>query len=1112
MKTMARASALVVCFLACTTRCLFAQATATIVGTVTDPSGAVVAGGQVSITDTKTGQIRTVTTNSAGSFLAADLQIGTYSVAVTAPGFKKYEQTGIVLNVNDTIRVDATLQVGEATESVTVAAEAVQVQSDTNEQSNLISGLQVTQLALNGRNITQLASIGTGVSADSLDFSTPSPLLVDSTLSFNGQRPDHNVWLVDGGENYDRGGGGGISTLPSADAISEFKALTSNYSADFGQGSGGTMTIIIKSGTKDFHGTLWEFVRNDDFDANTFFANQSGSGKPELRLNTFGYNLGGPIFIPHFYNRDRNRTFFFWNQEWRRLIQGSQSSVSPAFPESWRTGDFSSLLPGSVIKDPKTGQPFGGNIIPTNRLDPNAQVFLHTGAFPLPNAAGNNYTSAPAVPTDVREEILRIDHQITDKISLMGHFIDDLTNQTNPVSLWSSDTYPTIQTLIKSPSYAAVLHMTYTISPNVVNELAYNYNGNRIILNPSGTYKKPAGWDVPQYFGNNNDDRLPTISIGGNYGVNYDPGSWPWYNSFDSNQVRDDVSWTKGNHNFKFGGTFMRTRKNQDIFGDTQGDFTFNGNASGNAFADFLLGYASSYSELAIQDNVHIRNTTLGGYFEDNWRASSRLTLNLGVRWEGVPHAYDVQNRLSNFVPTLYNYADAPEFNSDGSMNPNGPGFTKVPGIALSSTPFYLNGVGISGLGGYPRSIVQNHWNNWGPRVGFAFDLLGNGKTVVRGGFGMFYERIQGNDVYDMGPNPPFSYDPSANNVYLSNPSTNYLTNQTAGLPFYPASFTALAYSDYKLPTSMQWSFGIQQQVARSAVLSVSYVGDSNYHQPDVRNINTVPLDDPNRAAIAAGTFNNPNEQRIYPGFADIDMTEASTGSNYNSLQIGYRMEATKGLTLQGSYTWSHELDYTTGDLNALSDPFNRAFDYGSGDYDRRQIATFNYVYDLPFFRSTDHPFVHSALGGWQLSGITTFESGTPLTPTYSDSGTQLGLNGGDTTARPDVAGTLTYPKTVAQWFNPGIYVAAPLLSFGDAARGSIVGPGRNNWNLSLFKSFALPFIREGARLEFRGETFNTFNHTQFHNVNTSFGQALFGAVTSTWDPRIIQLGLKLLF
>jgi len=626
---------------------LHAQSTGTLVGTVADSSGAIVANAEVKITNNGTGQSRTVTTSGAGSYQAAQLQVGSYNVEVTSPGFKKYEQTGIVLNVNDTARVDAVLQVGQASESVTVAAEAVQVQSDSSELSDLISGKQVTQLAINGRNITSLAVLGTGASTDSADFRVPSALLGGANISFNGQRSAHNLWMIDGGENYDRGGGGGISTLPSPDAIAEFKALTSNYSAEFGQGSGGTMTMILRSGTKDFHGAAWEFLRNDAFDANSYFGNQNGQAKPKLRYNTFGFNIGGPVFIPRLYNKDRNRTFFFYNQEWRKVVQGSQTTVLPAFPASYRNGDFSTL--GKVINVPKTTDPaaiarfaqlgltpgaaFPNNRIPAALINPNATALLNVG-FPLPNAAGNNFTASPAVPTDVTEQIVRVDHQISDKLMLMGHFIRDITNQSVATALWGDDNrYPSVGTTINSPSYAAVIRLTQTISPTVVNETAFNYNGNRILNTPTGNYQKPSGWNVPEYFAENNQNRLPQVNIAGNYGVWYEAGSWPWYNSFDSFQVRDDLSITRGSHNLKMGGSFMRTRKNQDIFGQTQGSFNFNGNATGDAFADFLLGYANTYHELAVQDNVHIRNSTFGAYIIDNWRASSRLTLNLGFRW-----------------------------------------------------------------------------------------------------------------------------------------------------------------------------------------------------------------------------------------------------------------------------------------------------------------------------------------------------------------------------------------------------------------------------------------------------------------------------------------------
>ncbi len=1095
-------------------------------GTVTDPAGAVIPNATVTITDANTGASRNLTTNGSGAFNAPQLQIGRYMLTVEAPGFKKYERKDIVLNVNATLREDASLQIGQAQESVTVEANAIQVQSETNEQSNVISGRQIENLDTNGRNPVQLATLVPGAASTVSDFNAPTALASNNSISFNGQRPEHNIWQIDGGEAYDRGGGGGMIVNPSPDALAEFRVMTSNYSAQFGAASGGTISMAIKSGTKQFHGTAWEFNRNDAFDAKDFFANRNGTAKPELRYNAYGFNVGGPVFIPHVYNRSKEKTFFFYNMEWRKLIQGNQITVT-ALPSAAFTGDFSGV--GSPIKVPTTtdpaalarfaaagvvpGQPFPGNKIPTSLLDPNALVFLNTGAFPKPNTADGRYSQAAPVPTNLREEIVRVDHRFSDKLALMGHLIWDSSAQSYATSLWSGDTYPTVGTLLTAPSYSTVINLTYSISPTVVNEISYNFNGNKLHLFPTGNYQRPADFNVPQYFPANNLNRLPVINLGNPYSVNYDTGSWPWNNVYGANAIGDNLSVSRGNHNLQFGGSYLRSYKQQDIFGNTNGNFTFDGSATGNSFADFLLGYAHTYSEVALQDAVNIRFNQFAAYAIDNWRVNNRLTLNLGLRWEGIPHAYDANGRLSNFYQGLYNPANQPRFNSDGSLDQNGPGFATVPGIALSSTPFYLNGVGLAGKNGIPNGLVNNHWNNWGPRIGFAYDVFGNQRTVIRGGVGLFYERIQGNDVYNMGPNPPFSIDPSANNVYFSNPKQSDQTGNVATQPFFPSNFTALNRGSYKDPTAAQFSFGIQHQVFEAAVLNVSYVGSADYHQPEQLNVNTLPLNSPQRLAVCGGNCISgasnldPNPFRIYPGFGNITMTQASSNSNYNSLQISLNWRNAHGLSLQGAYTYSHEIDSVSGDLTGISNPFDRNYDRASGNYDRRHIAVFSYVYDLPFFAHS-RGFVRTAAGGWTVSGITMLETGTPLTPLAGKD--NLGLGGG-TTSRPDVVGVLTYPQNVDQWFSTSTYGAPLPLQFGTAGRNSIRGPGRANWNVALFKSFALP-IREGSRFEFRVETYNTFNHTQFHDVNTTLTDGNFGKVTDTYDPRILQLGAKLIF
>ena len=1099
----------------------FAQ-NATILGTVTDPTGSVVPNASITITNLATSATRVLQTNSAGSYTAPELPIGPYSVFAEASGFKKYERTGLKLETNDVVRVDAVLQVGQVSENITVDAAAVKVESDSSEVSDLISGKQVEDLAINGRHMAALAILTPGASSDLPDFNLPVSVGASTNISFNGQRAEHNVWMIDGGENYDRGCGGCVTLMPSVSAVEEFNTITSNASGDFGIGSGGTINMTIKSGTRDFHGEVYEFFRNNDLDANNFFANKYGTPVPELRYNIYGWNVGGPVFIPKLYNTARKRTFFFWNQEWRKFVVGTQITAV-AIPQAQRNGDFSAL--SKPIMVPKTndaaqnarfaalgltpGQAFPGNKIPASLIDPNAALFFSSGAMPLPNGPNNQYSGSKGAPTTVPETLLRFDHYFTDRLSVMGHFIHDNTDQQLATSLWSNDTYPTIGTNFKNPSWGAVVHMTQSISPTLLNEVAFNFNGNWINLTPLGVYQQPPGWTATQLFNHNALNRLPTVNIGGSYGVWYDPASWPWRNAAWDKQVRDDVSWTKGDHNMRFGGQFMRYSKNQDIFGDTQGNYAFDGSFTGNAVADMLLGYAKSYNQLDLEDRTHTRTSTGSFYFTDNWRATKRLTLNLGVRWEIVPHAYDVQNRLSNFYPNRYNPADAAVFNANGtgSLDTSGPGFKTVPGVPLGNIPFYLNGVIIAGQGGTPRGMVQNEYGTVGPRVGFAYDLTGSGKTVIRGGYGMFYERIQGNDVYNMGPNPPFGFSPNLSSVFFSNPNISVLNGQTSAVPIYPASVTALAYTDYKLPVSAQWNFGIQHQLSATSVIGVGYVGNADYHQRDEREINPLPLSDPNRAGVISGSY-IANLDRPFLGYSNISLGENAGNTHYESLQVNYRIANYQGLTFQASYTWSHSLGISPsggGDFNTLSNPFNRYYDYGPTGLDRRHTLVLNYIYALPFFKGARN-FKGALMGGWQLSGITLMQTGVPLSVTMNTD--YLGL-GGNTTDRANIVARVSYPSTATEWFNTASFAAPALLAFGNSQEGAVRGPGRVNFNLQMYKIFQLT---ERVPLKFGAEFYNAFNHTQFHDVNTTFGQANFGQITDTYDPRVIELSLKLSF
>lgn len=1069
-------------------------------------------------------------------------------------GFKKFEETNTALNVGDRRTVDIKLEIGSTTESVVVQAEAVQVQSESGEVSDVITGQQVTQLATNGRSIYTLTALIPGSSSNMSDYQSPTPVGGNSDVSFNGLRVSHNLYMIDGGEDLDRGGSGNISVMPSIDAIGEFRALTSNYSAEFGLSSGATMTMVFKSGTKDFHGEAWEFFRNDALDANNFFSNRAGQSIPELRQNIFGFNIGGPAFIPKVYNRSREKTFFFYNQEWRRIVQGG--SINQQVPlTSQYGGDFGSTLGTSLANFhtpcsnqvsasiaarfasagvPLSSCPTGAsptyaawpnNTIPASLLDANAQALLGAGIFPAPSILSTsssgvttgNFVGGANAPTYVREEIVRIDHHFTDKFWIFGHWVDESISQTYGTSQWNSDNLPTSREVFANPSYSGVVHATYSISPTLLNETAFNYNGNRINITPVGTITRPSDFSVPELFPGNNLNRIPSIGLSGGESAYYDIGSWPWTNKADDYQVRDDLSWTKGNHQLKFGASWMLYKKIQDLFGNTQGNFNFNGTYTGNGFADFLLGYASSYSELAIQDAGHWPSKSYDAYVQDNWKVSPRLTLNLGLRWDGIPHTYEDNNRQSNFYPNLYNPADAATILPNGTIAPGSPGLGSSPNSILNGYPLYLNGIGIAGQNGIPRGLVQNDWALFAPRLGFAYDLTGGGKTVLRGGFGIMYERIQGNDVYNAGPNVPFTLTSTLSNVLLSNPTVSVATGLAAAAPITAPSITGLAYTDYKNPASYQFSLGIQQQLGTSSLLSIAYVGNQNRHQNDYRNINLPPNDPTVLSGIASGTTQY-NAKVPYLGFGEINMSEDAENSYYNGLQVSAKSQIKKDLTMELAYTWSRSMDPATGnggqgDLSNVSDPYNRNYDYGPSGLDRNQVFVVNFIYDLPFFRNSNHMFVRSALGGWELSAIGTMESGLALTVTEGGTYGSNGIPG--STNRPDVTGALTYPGTVNEWFSTGTFVSTASVApgtWGNAGKGIVRGPGRDNWDISLFKRFA--FSEDGTRnIEFRVESFNAFNHTQFNNVDTTLSDgATFGQVTSVWDPRVLQLALKLHF
>ena len=1169
---------------------LYAQANSELTGIVTDQTGAVVAGATVTLTDPATGFTKSTDSGATGLYVLAGLNPATYNLKVVAKGFQSYESNGVTVNVSSTIRADVKLTVGAETQTVTVEANSLVPQTDSNVVSTLISSEQISQIATQNRNFAALAALGLGVSSALPDSNTPTSVAASFTISVNGLRQSHNIWLIDGGEADDRGGAGGMDIMPSQDAIAEFNMMTSNYPPDYGISSGATMSLSLKSGTQKFHGTLWEFNRNTAYDAQ----NPISQSSTHVRYNIFGGNIGGPLFIPHVYNVNRQKTFFFWNEEWRKMITGAGTSNAstlddadrpvlgtdlayhaPAFantntinvPKSSVVGDpaFAALLTQLGLTE---GAPFptknGYQTIPHQLFDSNAVAYLNSGIVPHPTAGQNGHAvNNVSNPINVRDDIVRIDHKINDKWAILGHYMHDSVNQgyAYPFLNWLWASFNSVTSTLSNPSNSAAIKMSSTISPNLLVEASINYDGNTIDITNSNnsllTNSSFSGWNQQPFFPLNGVQQgkgqgvQSVPGVGGGWGGPYysaeGMGSAPWHNAAQDYEPKVDISYTMGKHAMKYGFSYNRYTKNQQLFGSTMGDTGFN-NFTGDAFMDMLLGLSNSYSQFANAPIRHYVNQTPSVYAMDNWHVTPRLSLQIGLRYDALPHAWERSNAVSNFDPRTYIASSAPTWLPTGEYDKNGPGVQSFTNLGVKgSFPYYVNGMRLAGQYGTPRGMVTNDYNTLQPRVGFSEDLLGNGKTVLRGGFGTFFERMQGNDIYNTATAVPYAYSPGAGGVYFSHPNTRFKDGEAAGsgpngVPLLASGITNMA-STYKAPAVAQFSLGVQQEIAPSVVGVVQYVGNLAWHQNIERHINNYPVTTNLTIRCHAGDSNgnyvkgelcpdgnppaslpNGNIFRSYQGYADINQQENTTNGNYNGFQVGVRVQNRWGLSGEADYTWSHEIDVTTYDLAGVSNPWNLKYDKGSGALDRRHIFSANYIYRLPFFNNSSNGVVKAVAGGWEIAGTAVAQTGVIIAnqgPGLSINYDSIGLSGGYTN-RPNVSGKVHYlkhydPKNkINEWFDTSqfsgpvpVWLGGPNQGFGNAGKDSVVGPGRLNFTTSLYKSFA---IKEAMHVELRFESYNTFNHFEPNNIGSSYGNSQFGQITSAWDPRSLELGGKFVF
>ena len=1234
-----------------------AQDTASLTGTVRDPTGASIAGAQVMVGNAEHGINRTTVTNSDGEYSVPALPApNSYDITVTAEGFKKYVAKGVVLDVARKARVDVTLQVGAASTVVTVQGTSVaQVETESSDLGSTVSGKEITQLELNGRDFTSLIALSPGVTNQSgAEEGEPGASTV--AFSINGGRTEYNNFEIDGGDALDNGSDTTLNVYPSIDAIAEFKVLTSNYGAQYGKNGSGTVEVETKSGTNQFHGDLYEFVRNDDFNAVQF----GSTSVPTYKKNDFGFTIGGPVFIPGHYNTGKQKTFFFWSEEWRKELTPNPFGLTQVPTVAERGGNFSDECPDASLSYADCpfvpGYPTltvpGTNGAPPSYYTPNLNVVpAYTNSLPLttalnqlieqPNTVTNTvaggapdaWALSPALQMNWRQELFKIDHNITDKVRASFRYIHDSWQEAYPTPLWTDGfTFPTIGTNFRNPGVSMVARVTATVSPTLLNEFVASYTTDHISTSLTGPWQRPSAFGTLGLYNNGfgyNAPEIPGISVtgGGRFssGFEEDPGYVPEgpLNSNPTITFRDNITKIVGLHNLTFGGYFIDSHKNEVPQPPTGANgilgFSNSGNpsTSGNPYADLLLGNIQSFTQQELQLKMHNFYKIYEPYFQDDWHATKRLTLNLGLRMSFYGTFRELNNLAYDFDPSFY--------------VPGASGVDPATGLVTGNP--YNGWVDCGVTPGVPKGCMKNHWWNPAPRVGFAFDPFGDGKWAIRGGYGIFFEHENGNEANTDLLEP---YNIKTQTVSVTTTSSNFLnyTNLNpsqlgGGTP--PLIFGSIP-NKAVWPYIQQWHFDIQHDIAKNTVATVSYVGSAGVHltrayeynqilpaalQPggnpylpgqvisasDCANITSManggtglynldPYGVPTNAltsygtpipytaganggppsgaavnlAVACGTV-SPNAFRPYLGIGSIGRKDQTASSNYNALEVSVR-RSLGGLQLNAAYTYSHSIDDSSSanDVSLINAYALNTFRSNS-TFDQRHTFTISYVYDLPFFKG--HSLTDKLLGGWQWSGITLIQSGTPFS-VYNVGCNPCGIGStiqipsdnagvGNGSAQIDNLGVLggeSYPDIVSNpksgvqntpqpgvgplLYNPSAFVAPQGLTFGDSGRNILRNPFRTNFDMALIKHFA---VTESKYFEFRAEAFNVFNHTEFSwlggdggsagdnsgqgnadsvigcygGANNSAGDASCGQIplfrpNVAHFPRILQLAVKFIF
>jgi hypothetical protein len=1049
-----------------TSRALAQDVTASIYGVVQDASGLVIPGIEVQFRSLDTNRVVRAVTNETGSYTIASLPIGTYEGSAELQGFSKVVITAIPLRVNERRQIVFVLKADNLEETVTVQAELVAVNRTSGATSSVIDGEDMQSLPSIGRNVMPLAMVMPGVAGpNTTDQRT------GQWQAVNGIRPTHNSWLIDGGYNIDTGGNWGMPLAPNQETIAEFRAIRGNYSAEFGTGGGSTFSVITKSGSNQFSGSASWYHRNERLVARDFF---SPTVEP-FRDNDIGATLGGPII--------RDRTFFFVFVG-SRMERSEVRSTSKLPPMAYRNGDFSGL--GKVIIDPLTRAPFPDNVIPSNRIDPFARAY--TELYPAPNfedARGNNYTVLRSRESDLPQINVRVDHHFNERHRVFGRYI----RESSTVEGYASPGFDVHANSSRSPRNNTVLNLYSFLTPRLLNEASFTRSHNRIMNFPPLFPRDQFGLQIPELVQQTSQNypigslNLPEIpnpaaSIGL---TNYEgfPASAFWSNYQSIFDVKNNLTWLRGPHTLKTGFDYAYEKKFEPADTNVFGGFNFDGRFTGDAYADFLLGRSSLYTESSAVSFNDNRRHAFEAYVDDSWVATKRLTLNLGLRYAYFPPATEPDRRYRSFIPGAYDPAAAV------TVLPNG----QIPRTGGDR----LNGI----------VDPSDHWTyslrNFAPRLGFSYDLLGGGRTALRGGFGRYHSREILGAFILIASNPPFQERLEVENTSLSNPGGG--TERNVDLPI---NLSAID-TDQTTPYTEQWNLNIQQLLGAATVLEVGYVGTRGRHMMRSRDINEGPLN----ADVPAGRI-SANALRPYRGWGQISWREQTYDSDYHGLQIGVDGRVQRNLKLKAAYTWSRTRDNAD----------NRGHIYGASAYNNKMPE----LLLGPASFDTPHRFVSSVIyrtpwlaerrdlwgaiaGGWTVSTIFTAETGYPFTPTIGVDRAGLGAARDQ---RPLLVGDWEVDNRSAdRWFNTDAFEMPAPGTLAATPRNFMRLPGRSNWDISMSKFFSLPGT---ARVEVRVEAFNAFNTTQFSGVGSNMSNVNFGRVTSVHAARRVQLGLRLTY